>query len=365
MTSQPLTPAVFLDRDKTLIEDPGYISEPDQVRLLAGAADALARLRAAGYAVVVATNQSGVARGLLTEEGLARIHQRMRDLLRAQGADVDAVYYCPYLDGPEAVREGYRRDSDLRKPKPGMLLLAAQELGLDLARSWMIGDSPRDIQAGLAAGCRTIFVSSAEEAEDVGADFLVSNLAAAAEHILQCGEAPVMPESAEEQTRREMTAAANLDRDAIPPTAFQPPSPSTAERMSAPPTPERPQPRTAGQSPAGAAPAASSKPIAAAPHGESPADARVEAAEETLTRILEELHAMRRERQYADFSIAKLIGAVAEAFAISAVAWGLYRWMGTGAGPDPEGATSATIWLLAGIAFQLMALTCLSAANRR
>jgi len=87
--------------------------------------------------------------------------------------------------------------------------------------------------------------------------------------------------------------------------------------------------------------------------------------EETLSRIHEELHMLRRERQYDDFSIAKLIGAVAEAFAICAAGWGLFKWIGSGPGLDPEAATAATIWLLAGIVFQLMALTCLVASIRK
>ena len=154
-------PAVFLDRDKTIIADPGYIADPRQVSLLPGAAEAIRRWNAAGFAVVVVTNQSGVARGLLTEERLAEIHQRLRDLLQADGARLDAIYYCPFLDGPEAVVERYRMDSELRKPKPGMLRLAAQDLGLDLSRSWMIGDSRHDVTAGAAAGCRTILIDPA------------------------------------------------------------------------------------------------------------------------------------------------------------------------------------------------------------
>lgn len=179
--------AVFLDRDNTLIADPGYISDPDQVRLLPGAAAALRRIRSAGFAAVVVTNQSGIARGRITEPQLAAVHARMRELLRAQGADVDAIYYCPYLDGPEAVVAGYRRDSDLRKPKPGMLLSAAREMGIDLGRSWMVGDSVRDIEAGRAAGCRTIRLAGRVEdrvGDGPGADHVAADLGEAVECIL-------------------------------------------------------------------------------------------------------------------------------------------------------------------------------------
>ncbi|HEY3243386.1 MAG TPA: HAD family hydrolase [Phycisphaerae bacterium] len=151
-------PAVFLDRDNTLVEDPGFIDHPDKVRLMPGAAAAIRRLNEAGYHVVVVTNQSGIARGLFSEARLCEIHAHLRSVLAADGARLDAIYYCPYLDSEEAVVEAYCRASELRKPAPGMLLKAAQELDLDLDRSWMIGDGARDIEAGRRAGCRTILL---------------------------------------------------------------------------------------------------------------------------------------------------------------------------------------------------------------
>ncbi len=150
--------AVFLDRDGTIIEAHGYINDPNQVRLIPGAADAIRRLSEAGHLVVLISNQSGVARGLLDEETLSRVHGRLEELLREEGVSLDGSYYCPYLDGPEAKVDAYRRDSELRKPKPGMLLQAARELNIDLSRSWVIGDSPCDVEAGLRAGCRTILI---------------------------------------------------------------------------------------------------------------------------------------------------------------------------------------------------------------
>jgi len=150
--------AVFFDRDGTLIHDPGYLNHPDQVQLLDGAAEALRELRALGHKTVVVSNQSGVARGIVTEEMLGRIHDRLQELLAAKGASLDKIYYCPYLaDG--AVPE-YCQDSDWRKPKPGMLLAAAKDLDIDLQKSWMIGDNDRDVEAGRNAGCRTILISA-------------------------------------------------------------------------------------------------------------------------------------------------------------------------------------------------------------
>jgi len=150
--------AIFFDRDGTLINDPGYLNHPDQVHLLDGAAEALRELRGLGYKTVVVSNQSAVARGIVTEEMLEKIHERLRELLAAKGATIDKIYYCP--DHPEGVIEQYRKDSDWRKPKPGMLLAAAQELDIDLAKSWMIGDTERDTEAGRSAGCRTILIST-------------------------------------------------------------------------------------------------------------------------------------------------------------------------------------------------------------
>jgi len=148
--------AVFLDRDDTLIEDPGYINHPDQVKLLDGVTEALIELKALGYKLVVVSNQSAVARGIVTEKVLAEIHERLNQLLAEKGAYLDRIYYCPYH--PDGVVPKYRRESDFRKPNPGMLLRAADELDIDLAQSWMIGNSNRDIEAGLRAGCKTILI---------------------------------------------------------------------------------------------------------------------------------------------------------------------------------------------------------------
>src|SRR5262245_41967130 len=159
--SEQMYPAVFLDRDNTLIDDMGYSADPERVRLKPGAAECVQRLRRAGYYVIVVTNQSGVARGYFSEEQLAAAHKSIQELLLAHSTGVDAVYYCPFLDGSDAIVAAYRRDSELRKPKPGMLLQAADELKVDLKTSWMIGDAARDVDAGRAAGCKTILVGGA------------------------------------------------------------------------------------------------------------------------------------------------------------------------------------------------------------
>jgi mannose-1-phosphate guanylyltransferase len=152
-------PAVFLDRDGTLIEHVPYLSDPALVRLLPGAAEALKKLRRAGFAVVLVTNQSAIDRGMLTEDRLNQIHTEMRRQLAACGATIDGIYYCPVAPGSDD--RGLVEHPD-RKPGPGMLLRASTDLKLDLAASWMVGDLISDVFAGLNAGCRSILVESGQ-----------------------------------------------------------------------------------------------------------------------------------------------------------------------------------------------------------
>ncbi len=149
--------AIFLDRDDTLIEDVGYINHPDQVKLLDGVAEALIEFGAMGYMLIVVSNQSGVARGIVTEKTLGEIHDRLKQLLAERGARLDGIYYCPYH--PDGVVQKYRKDSDWRKPNPGMLLAASDEMDIELSRSWVIGNSGCDIEAGLRAGCKTVLLN--------------------------------------------------------------------------------------------------------------------------------------------------------------------------------------------------------------
>jgi D-glycero-D-manno-heptose 1,7-bisphosphate phosphatase len=151
-----VTPALFLDRDGVLIDEVQYLSRPDQVRLVPGAAAAVGRAARNGWKVVVVTNQSGVARGLLPEERLADIHAELARQLAAESARMDGIYYCPHH--PTAGVGEYLRDCDCRKPRPGMLQAAARDFGIDLGRSVLVGDRRTDLEAGLAAGCRVVLV---------------------------------------------------------------------------------------------------------------------------------------------------------------------------------------------------------------
>jgi histidinol-phosphate phosphatase family protein len=143
----PGRPAVFLDRDATLIEDVGYPRDPALVRLLPGAAEALARLAGRGFPLVIVSNQSGVARGLLTVAEAEAVHAEVARQFAAVGVSFAGAYYCYHA--PDA-------GCPCRKPAPGLLLRAMRELNLDPARSFMVGDKAIDVAAGIAAGCRSV-----------------------------------------------------------------------------------------------------------------------------------------------------------------------------------------------------------------
>ncbi len=146
------TPAVFLDRDGTINRQVGYCNHPSRLRLYRFTAAAIRKLNRKRIPVVVITNQSGVGRGYFPENALQETHERMTDLLGKSRARIDGIYYCPHA--PAAGGEGCR----CRKPGTGMIRKAARDLGLDLRRSYVVGDSPSDILMGKRAGTRTVLV---------------------------------------------------------------------------------------------------------------------------------------------------------------------------------------------------------------
>lgn len=174
---------VLLDRDGTLIKEAQYLSRPEQVELLPGASEGLRALRSAGCGLVVLTNQSGVARGYFTRDDITKIHARLDELLAAEGVTLDGYYVCPH---------GNDDNCACRKPRAGMAEQAATERGIDLARSFMIGDKRLDLQMGRAVGAATVLVRTGYGAEveaadgDLAtlADVVVDNLAAAARWIV-------------------------------------------------------------------------------------------------------------------------------------------------------------------------------------
>ena len=183
-------PAAFLDRDGTVIEEVNYLTRVEQLRLEPGAANAMRRLRGAGYLLILITNQSGVARGMLTEEDLAGIHRRLSEMLSAEGADLDGAYYCPHLPGAEVGE--YDLECACRKPKPGMIHKAAEEHGIDLAASVMFGDSERDVEAGKVAGCRAALIHHGDAPDETRADYSAKDLSEAVDALL-AGRLEVRP----------------------------------------------------------------------------------------------------------------------------------------------------------------------------
>jgi histidinol-phosphate phosphatase family protein len=156
-------PAVFLDKDGTLVEDVPYNVDPTLLRLMPQAAEGLRVLDAARYRLIVISNQSGVARGYFPEEALAAVEVRLRELVQDAGARLAGFYYCPHH--PKGVVPAYAVVCDCRKPAPGLIVRAAREHGVDLARSWFVGDILDDIEAGRAAGCRTILIDNGHETQ--------------------------------------------------------------------------------------------------------------------------------------------------------------------------------------------------------
>ena len=146
--------AIFFDRDGTLIIDKIYLNDPDQITYLPEVFRSLANLRDAGYVFVVVTNQSGVPRGLVTEENLREIHRRMTVKFSEFSISFVGFYYAPY---------SVESNHPMRKPNPGMLLQAAGEHDLDLSQSWMVGDRMSDVEAGYRSGCRTVLITGTEQ----------------------------------------------------------------------------------------------------------------------------------------------------------------------------------------------------------
>jgi len=176
---QQLKKTVFFDRDGTLIIDKIYLNDPDQIVYLEGVFQALQDLRDAGFQFVVVTNQSGVARGLVTLDNLHEIHRRIAAEFARHAIRFAGFYYAPY---------SVESNHEMRKPNPGMLLAAHEEHGIDFSRSWMVGDRGSDIVAGHRAGCRTVLLDGIESAEtiaEIKPHFVARTILEAARFILK------------------------------------------------------------------------------------------------------------------------------------------------------------------------------------
>jgi D-glycero-D-manno-heptose 1,7-bisphosphate phosphatase len=185
-----VTRAVFLDRDGTLIEESGYLSRLDRLEFFPFSIDAVRLLNRVGFAVIVVSNQSGIARGIVSEAFVIETHRHIMERLAAGGARLDGYYYCPHH--PDATLEPYRQECDCRKPRPGLLLRAARERTLDVSRSFVVGDRWHDLEAGQAAGAAGVLVrtgygrlNESAPSTTVSPAAVVDNLVGAVSWILQ------------------------------------------------------------------------------------------------------------------------------------------------------------------------------------
>ena len=336
-------PAVFFDRDNTLIACDEYLGDPAKVCLVDGAADAVARARELGYATVIFSNQSGVARGYFSEEAVHAVNARLDEMLADANpkAIIDRHEFCPFH--PDASIDKYRQDSHLRKPRPGMIHQAAEALALDLTRSWVIGDAPRDIEAGKAAGCRTILftdstlkVSPAALAErTVEPDYICSTLAEAMDFIerhtdrlaeeAESSDAPAAtspppPPPAAPPPERKLTSIEKLMAKAAMQSGDNPTPPAAPPRPAAQPTVRRTL--TAAPTPPAATSDVPSESDAARPAAPptSPASLLSPSQSSKLESIaLDILHELRRRHDQppTDFSVTKLMAGITQVLVLA------------------------------------------------
>ena len=340
--------AIFLDRDDTLIDDPGYINSPEQVKLLDGVPEALIQLKSLGYKLIVVTNQSAVAHGIVTEKVLGEIHERLEQLLADKNAFLDRIYYCPYH--PEGVVPKYCKESNSRKPGPGMLLKAADEMDIDLGQSWCIGNSSRDIEAGLRAGCKTILIdmppahqkqpSSSMSLAGVNPDYKAVNIKEAVNIVKkylrspdeQQKQAQPIPTSQNEQERQADDEVSDVSESPEFIEAKQAaPEPQEQEIEHAEPPKQQPEPQI-----------------------QPPAEPQISAdkTEQLLSSILGQLKSMQRAEMFGEFSVMRLMAGIVQIvvlFCLLVTVWFLMS-------PDSQ-ENSVFIALGFAIVFQLMTLT--------
>lgn len=210
-----ITKAVFFDKDGTLIENVPYNVDPDKIWLTDGALEGVRLLHEAGYKILIASNQSGVAHGRFKEEALLPVRERLGELLAKNGVPLTDFYYCPHL--PDAIVRRYAVHCFCRKPNPGLLFQAAREHNINLAASWFVGDILNDVEAGRRADCRTILMDNGNETEwELSPlrrpNFTVSNILEAAMIILETDQRP--DDSLRSKPTRSLPAKYNLTMNA-------------------------------------------------------------------------------------------------------------------------------------------------------
>ena len=261
-----------------------------------------------GYKLILVTNQSGIARGIITEAILKQIHDRLQKLLQQDDAVLDAIYYCPYH--PEGALEKFRKDSDLRKPQPGMLLKAAKEMDIDIKKSWMVGDKYDDVEAGLKAGCRTILIEHSTDRKDPQAntpkpDHSAVNFKEAFNIIKKEQQAPMQPAAEPLNTEPSKTS-------------------QTLEK------PEKVK----------------------TPNNTNEKQSSVQKIENTLAEILIQLRTMRKQQSFDEFSVTRFIAGIIQLLALLSLVISIWFLLSPTKQTD-----SALIALGFAAVFQIMALT--------
>lgn len=189
--------AIFMDRDGTVCDEVGYVNHVGRLRLLPRSAEAIRLANEAGFQTVLVTNQAGVARGYFDEDLVHEVHDRLRHLLAEAGARLDGIYYCPHH--PEVGAPAYRRECDCRKPRPGMLRRAREEMGIDLAASYVVGDTVKDLGVARGVGATAVLVLTGygrgelehqSHAWTVQPDHVAEDLLDAVRWILERGDEP-------------------------------------------------------------------------------------------------------------------------------------------------------------------------------
>ncbi len=334
--------AIFLDRDDTLIHDPGYISDPEQVKLIDGAAEAMVALRQLGYKLILVTNQSAIARGMITEDKLRAIHDRLEYLLAQKGASLDRIYFCPYHKDGKVKK--YAQDHDWRKPNPGMLLAASKDMKIDLRQSWCIGDRASDIGAGQQAGCRTILLSATTpvpQKDDPGAkaDFVAVNLREAVNIVKQeRHQGKALPETTTPAQETSTSPAPKENSSESSPSQDKQPEPQKTSDS----TPEKQAPTKGDQAKPSKRPA---RPSPMTPVNEPSTD-------ELLKSILDQLRSMQRQEMFHEFSYVRFIAGIAQMVVLLCLV--IAVWFLMSSGGSNQGVANALGF--AGV-LQVMALT--------
>ena len=365
--------AIFLDRDDTVIDDPGYIKEPEQVKLLPGAAEALIQFKRMGYLVIIITNQSAIARGYITEDKLEEIHLKLKTLLSAQGATIDGLYYCPYH--PEGTVKDFSMESNLRKPNAGMLFQAADELDIDLNASWMIGDRYKDVQAGKAAGCQTILVDVPGKARELNTtgpepDRKAVNLREAV-NIIRMYEfhqkansaknntAPSSPQETTDKKTHPSPIEAEEEKTAVAVETKKTTTPTMVEIKPAPVKPKTPAQSVVQKEVSKSKPVKFHTTKAVPKHNEPLPEDHTEKTHHLLHEILQRVTASTRNELYDDFSIHKLLAGMAQVLALGCLVFSLYFWLSPKIGAD-----SVLIMIGYAIALQLLVVSLLMMHRR-